>query len=180
MHVGDICNLGIACVAPTSNRHLLDFIGETLDPQGCAHIAYADDNTVNLLRAANQTSGCLPVGGGAGCHEGDGDGDVSNGRGGAAHMHFDQDGCEDGSPESIQSTDSNTGDSFQSNSVTSVNFNDALSNVTIAGTGTHNGNPVKFTLVAVNGGAGIGAVTLVLSDGYKVGGTLLVGGVQLQ
>ena len=57
MHTGDICNLGIACVAPSSNRHLLDFIMETLDPQGCAHIAYADDNTVNLLRAANQTGG---------------------------------------------------------------------------------------------------------------------------
>ncbi|HYM95693.1 MAG TPA: sialidase family protein [Candidatus Sulfotelmatobacter sp.] len=61
MHVGDICNLGIACVAPSSNRNLLDFIQETLDPQGCAHIAYADDNTVNKLRAANQTSGtCIP------------------------------------------------------------------------------------------------------------------------
>jgi hypothetical protein len=46
MHVGDICNLGIACVYPTSNRNLLDFITETLDPGGCAHIAYADDNTV--------------------------------------------------------------------------------------------------------------------------------------
>ena len=57
MHVGDICNLGIFCLAPSSNRNLLDFITETLDPRGCAHIAYADDNTVNKLRAANQTSG---------------------------------------------------------------------------------------------------------------------------
>jgi hypothetical protein len=57
MHIGDICNLGIACVDPTSNRNLLDFITETLDPNGCAHIAYADDNTVNKLRVANQTSG---------------------------------------------------------------------------------------------------------------------------
>jgi hypothetical protein len=60
MHVGDICNLGIFCVAPTSNRNLLDFITEAIDNRGCAHIAYADDNTVNLLRVANQTSGpCL-------------------------------------------------------------------------------------------------------------------------
>lgn len=60
MHVGDICNLGIFCVAPSSNRNLLDFITEALDAKGCAHIAYADDNTVNLLRVANQTSGpCL-------------------------------------------------------------------------------------------------------------------------
>jgi hypothetical protein len=57
MHVGDICNLGIACVDPNSNRNLLDYISETVDPGGYAHIAYADDNTVNKLRAANQASG---------------------------------------------------------------------------------------------------------------------------
>jgi hypothetical protein len=58
MHVGDICNLGIFCIDPTSNRNLLDFISETVDPTtGFAHIAYADDNTVNKLRVANQTSG---------------------------------------------------------------------------------------------------------------------------
>ena len=58
MHVGDICNLGIFCVDPASNRNLLDYISETVDPTtGFAHIAYADDNTVNKLRVANQTSG---------------------------------------------------------------------------------------------------------------------------
>src|SRR5207247_10444550 len=43
MHIGDICNLGIFCVAPSSNRNLLDFNTEALDNHGCAHIAYADD-----------------------------------------------------------------------------------------------------------------------------------------
>jgi hypothetical protein len=58
MHVGDICNLGIFCVDPTSNRNLLDFISETVDPTtGFAHVAYADDTTVNKLRAANQIAG---------------------------------------------------------------------------------------------------------------------------
>lgn len=61
-HVGDICNLGIFCVAPTSNRNLLDFNMETIDPKGCAHIAYADDNAVNALRVANQTAGCIRPG----------------------------------------------------------------------------------------------------------------------
>jgi hypothetical protein len=57
-HVGDICNLGIFCVSPASNRNLLDFISETVDPTtGFAHITYADDNKVNKLRVANQTSG---------------------------------------------------------------------------------------------------------------------------
>jgi hypothetical protein len=114
------------------------------------------------------------------CHEGDGEGDVSDGRGGKAHIRFDQDGCEDGQPESVQTSDSSTGDNFQSDHVTSVTFNDALSNVTIIGTGTHNSSPVTFSLVAINGIAGIGAATLTLSDGYIVGGTLLSGGIQLQ
>jgi len=58
MHVGDICNLGIACVPGLSNRNLADFISEAVDPTtGYAHIAYADDNKVNKLRAANQTGG---------------------------------------------------------------------------------------------------------------------------
>jgi hypothetical protein len=57
MHVGDICNLGIFCLAPSSNRDLLDFIQEALDQKGCAHIVYADDNTVSRIRVANQTSG---------------------------------------------------------------------------------------------------------------------------
>jgi hypothetical protein len=67
MHVGDICNLGIACVdddlgmkAVGTSRSLLDFIQEAIDPTtGCAHIAYADDNRVNQLRMANQTAGCF-------------------------------------------------------------------------------------------------------------------------
>ena len=59
MHVGDICNLGIFCQAPSSNRNLLDFNMETIDPKGCAHIAFADDNTLNALRVANQTAGCI-------------------------------------------------------------------------------------------------------------------------
>jgi hypothetical protein len=60
MHVGDICNLGIFCLYPSSNRNLLDFNMEAIDPTtGCAHIAFADDNTVNELRVANQTSSCF-------------------------------------------------------------------------------------------------------------------------
>jgi hypothetical protein len=59
MHVGDICNLGIFCTPGISNRNLLDFNMSALDPQGCNHIAFADDNTINKLRVANQTSGCL-------------------------------------------------------------------------------------------------------------------------
>ena len=61
VHIGDICNLGIFCVAPASNRNLLDFISETIDNKGYAHIAFADDNTVNKLRIANQDPGSSPI-----------------------------------------------------------------------------------------------------------------------
>jgi hypothetical protein len=114
------------------------------------------------------------------CHPGDGDGDVSDGRGGKAHVHFDEDACEDGIPETVQESDSTTGDTFQSSQITGVTFSDALSNVTILGAGTHNGKPVTFTMVGVNGLAGIGSVSLALSDGYTVSGTLLAGSIQLQ
>jgi len=30
---------------------------ETLDQKGCAHVVFADDNTVNKIRVANQVSG---------------------------------------------------------------------------------------------------------------------------
>jgi hypothetical protein len=62
MHLGDICNLGIFCTPGLSNRNLLDFISETVDPTtGCAHVAYADDSNpktkLEHLRVANQISG---------------------------------------------------------------------------------------------------------------------------
>jgi hypothetical protein len=114
------------------------------------------------------------------CHEADGDGDVSDGHGGTAHMRFDEDACEDANPEGVQEQDASTGDSFQSTGVSSVAFDDVLGSATIAGTGTHNGSPVTFALVAVNGPAGVGSYRLVLSDGSVVGGLLLDGSVQLQ
>ena len=51
--------------------------------------------------------------------------------------------------------------------------------MTLVGSGTDNGNPVTFTAVAVNGGAGVGAFSLTLSDGYTNSGTLLDGNVEL-
>jgi hypothetical protein len=60
MHQGDICNLGIACPPIGSNRNLADFISETLDEKGCAHINFADDQTLNQVSSADQTGGtCL-------------------------------------------------------------------------------------------------------------------------
>jgi len=171
---------------PTANSWLEEVGGYALaaTPQeGAETNATAESDTVPLeidgvccynFQASVQNGGPPP------CHPGDGDGDISDGRGGNAHVHFDEDACEDGIPETVQESDSTTGDSFQSNRITAVTFNDAISNVTILGTGTHNGKPVTFTMVGVNGLAGIGSVSLTLSDGYAVSGTLLNGAIQLQ
>lgn len=59
MHVGDICTLGIFCMAGEplgANRNLLDFIDIAVDPQGKAHIAYTDDQS-GWIKVANQTGG---------------------------------------------------------------------------------------------------------------------------
>jgi hypothetical protein len=171
---------------PTANSLLEEVGGYTFGAttqEGMENNATAESDTVPLeidgvccynFQASIQNGGPPP------CHPGDGDGDVSDGRGGKAHVHFDADACEDGIPETVQESDSNTGDAFQSNQIMGITFNDALSNVTILGTGTHNGKPVTFTMVGVNGLAGIGSLSLTLSDGYAVGGTLLSGSIQLQ
>jgi len=62
MHIGDICNLGIACVSSLgSNRSLLDFNSETVDPRGCAHIAYADNNNGSKTPPASPHNAHLVV-----------------------------------------------------------------------------------------------------------------------
>jgi hypothetical protein len=172
--------------SPTANSQLEEVGGYALaaTPQeGAENNASAESDTVPLEIdgvccynfKASVANGGLPP-----CHEADGDGDVSDGHSGKAHIHMDKDACEDGNPESIQENDPSTGDNFESGSFSSVTFNDALSNVAIVGSGTHNGNPVTFTLTAVNGAAGVGAASLTLSDGYSVGSTLIDGAIQLR
>jgi hypothetical protein len=180
-------SVAVADVGRPTSASLLEEVGgysfAASHPQGATTNAQAEADNVPLeidgvccynFQASIQNGGPPP------CHAGDGDGDVSNGRGGKAHVHFDEDACEDGIPETVQESDASTGDAFQSNQIRGVTFNDALSNVTIVGAGTHNGKPVTFTMVGVNGLAGIGSLSLALSDGYAVNGTLLSGGIQLR
>ncbi len=42
VHVGDICQAGLLC-AFGGNRNLLDFLGISVDPQGMAHVVWAND-----------------------------------------------------------------------------------------------------------------------------------------
>jgi len=179
MHIGDICNLGIACIPTVSNRNLLDFIQETLDPQGCAHIAYADDNTVNKLRAANQASACLPGGAGAGCHEGDGRGTFHGDRG-DGDFNFDGDGCLDGDQDGVDSNNRGDGKDFHSTRIDSITLDSPGHTLTIQGAGTSAGVPVSFVLVAVESTSLTpGSVSFVFGDGFTNAGNLLSGSVLL-
>jgi hypothetical protein len=178
MHIGDICNLGIACIPKVSNRHLLDFITETLDPQGCAHIAYADDNTVNKLRAANQIAGCLPTGGGGVCREADGTGSIQGKQGGNATFLSDEDGCKDGDQDGEQLHDPGAREDFRSTQIQSVRFDDSLHAVTIYGQGVSNGLPVLFLIVEKAATVTTPALySIELSDGYVNSGNLITGAV---
>jgi len=113
------------------------------------------------------------------CHEGDGDG-TFQGKGGTASFHFDEDTCEDSDAESVSESDPGNAN-FQSTQVTSVTFDDLANIVTIAGTGTDNGNPVSFTMVGAAASPGLPATfTLILTDGYVISAPLLSGGIQLQ
>jgi hypothetical protein len=113
------------------------------------------------------------------CHEGDGDG-TFQGKGGTARFHFDEDTCEDSGAESVSESDPGSAN-FQSTQITGVTFDDLANTVTLAGSGTDNGNPVSFTFVGSGASPGVPVtLTLILSDGYVISAPLLSGGIQLQ
>src|SRR2546428_3919754 len=117
----------VADIGSPTTTSLLEEVGSyslaASHPQGATTNAQAEADNVPLeidgvccynFEAAVQNGGPPP------CHAGDGDGDVSNGHGGKAHVHFDKDVCEDGLPETVQESDAGTGDAFQSNQMTGV------------------------------------------------------------
>lgn len=180
MHIGDICNLGIFCTPGVSNRNLLDFNMSALDPQGCNHIAYADDNTVNKLRVANQTSGCLPNSGTTACHEGDGGG-TFHGTRGDGDFNFDSDGCLDGDQNSVDSADRGDGKDFHASRIDSISLDSSGTTETISGVGTSGGVPVAFIFVAVQGTAVTpSTVAFSFNDGFANTGAVNSGAISLR
>jgi hypothetical protein len=116
------------------------------------------------------------------CHEGDGDGDVEGNDSHKAHMHFHKNTCESSSDD-VEEDDENSGEHFQSTSMSSATFvpDDNSETATIIGTGLHNGVPVGFTMVAVdNQGLAPSVYTLILSDGYVITGNVISGSIVLQ
>ena len=150
--------------------------------EGAENNATAESDTVPLeidgvccynFKAAVQNGPTPP------CRTAAGNGDINSARQGKASFSMDKTRCHDIGTGTLQAQDAGANMNFQASDFQSVVFNDATSSVTLVGSGTDNGNPVTFTAVAVNGGAGVGAFSLTLSDGYTNSGTLLDGNVEL-
>src|SRR6267142_2536931 len=114
------------------------------------------------------------------CRPANGNGHVPGKNSGEAQFNFHQDDC-GLQPPSAAFTDPNSGVNFQSAQMTSVTYDDVGHTVTILGTGTDNGSPVAFTIVAA--GTALmppGMFSFTLSDGYINSGNLLDGTIELQ
>ena len=71
-----------------------------------------------------------------------------------------------------------SGVNFQSTQVTAAAFDDVAHTATLTGSGTDNGSPVTFTIVAADSSlAAPGLFSITLSDGYNNSGNLLDGNV---
>jgi len=122
------------------------------------------------------------------CRQGDGDGEVDDEQSGnMRHVHFHKkSSCEnpnDTQDDNVQSFDENSGSHFESNAFTSstYSFDENSETITILGTGSHDGLPVGFTMVAVDNSNLVPAVfTLILTDGYIITGNVTNGTVVLQ
>jgi len=114
-----------------------------------------------------------------GCQEADGNGHFQ-GNHGNGDFAMDDDSCEDGDNNNVQMSDRGDGQSFQSTSINSMNFDPLTNALTLTGLGTTNGLPVAFTLVAIETGATTpGWVSFVSSDGYSNAGPLTDGSIVL-
>jgi hypothetical protein len=120
------------------------------------------------------------------CHSGDGDGDVEERDSHKMHhQHFHKNstcGGQGGEEDNVNSDDEDSGSHFESNSVQSSTFtaDEDSQAVTMLGTGTHDGLPVGFTMIAVdNGNLAPGVFTLILTDGYAFTGDLTSGTIAI-
>jgi hypothetical protein len=114
------------------------------------------------------------------CHKADGNGSVKGKGSQNAGFAFHHDDCAI-KPDSASFTDPGGNANFQSAQMNSVTYDDVLHSVTIIGSGTDNGLPVTFTMIAVDSTlAAPGSFSITLSDGYVLTGSLLSGSVSLQ
>jgi hypothetical protein len=112
------------------------------------------------------------------CQEADGSGRFQGRQQG--DFTADNDGCKDGNPNTVQSTNRGDGKSFRSTRIDSLKFDSIAHSLTVTGVGLAGGLPVTFIFVEVETlPTTPGWVSFVFSDGYTNAGPLLTGSVRL-
>ncbi len=182
-HTGQISTGGLL---GSSDRSLADFFQIAIDPTNhLTNIAYADNHAgtsvTYFTRRKTAMSGIATKGKCAGtCHQAAGKGDQAGKHGGSAHFDFSHDDCNQ-QPDSAAFSDPGSGVNFQAAQVNGVTFNDVAHSITLTGSGTDNGSPVTFTIIAVDSSlAAPGMFSITISDGYTNGGSLLDGSITVQ
>jgi hypothetical protein len=179
-HTGQISTGGLL---GSSDRSLADFFQIAIDPTNhLINIAYADNHAGTSVtyytRQKTATSGIATKGKCAGTsHEAGGQGGQAGKKGGSAQFAFNYD---DSGPLSASASfsDSGSGVNFQANQVNSATFDEVAHTVTLSGSGTDNGLPVAFTIIAADSSlVPPGLFSITLSDGYSNSGNLLDGSV---
>src|SRR5712671_222812 len=177
-HAGQISTGGLL---GSSDRSLADFFQIAMDPTHLVNVAYADNHAgpavTYFTRQKTATAGISSRGKCAGtCREGGGNGHIKGKKSGNAQFNFNHDECNQGDSDSY--SDSGSGVNFQATQVTAATFDQVAHTVTLTGTGTDNGHPVAFTIVAADSSlAPPGLFSITLSDGYNNSGNLLDGSV---
>jgi hypothetical protein len=178
-HTGQISTGGFL---GSSDRSLADFFQIGIDPNHLINIAYADNHAgpsvTYFTRQKTSAAGIATKGKCAGTsHEAGGNGHVNGKHGGQAQFSFNYD--DSNQPTGSASfSDSGSGVNFQATQVTAATFDQVAHTATLTGTGTDNGHPVAFTMVAADSSlAPPGLFSITLSDGYNNSGNLLDGSV---
>jgi len=178
-HTGQISTGGLL---GSSDRSLADFFEIAIDPNHLVNIAYADNHAgpsvTYFTRQKAATAGISTKGKCAGSsHQAGGNGHVKGKKSGNAQFSFSYD--DSNQPTGSASfSDSGSGVNFQTTQVTAATFDQAAHSVTLIGTGTDNGRPVAFTIVAADSSlAPPGLLSITLSDGYNNSGNLLDGSI---
>jgi hypothetical protein len=178
-HTGQISTGGFL---GSSDRSLADFFQIGADPNHLINIAYADNHAgpsvTYFTRQKKAAAGIATKGMCAGTsHEAGGNGHVNGKHGGQAQFSFNYD--DSNQPTGSASfSDSGSGVNFQATQVTAATFDQVAHTATLTGTGTDNGHPVAFTIVAADSSlAPPGLFSITLNDGYNNSGNLLDGSV---
>jgi len=178
-HTGQISTGGLT---GASDRSLADFFQIGIDPNHLVNIAYADNHagpSVSYFTREKTAAGGIAIKGKCAgtSHEAGGGGDINGKKSGQAPFSFNYD--DSNQPTGSASfSDSGSGINFQSTQITAATFDDVAHTVTLTGSGTDNGSPVTFTIVAADSTlAAPGLFGITLSDGYNNSGNLLDGSI---